>query len=107
MKKVANRWLTPLAVLLGLALSPVFFFLAAFGGFVLMPWLWRDNVGGFALLLTLLVPIVIGIGWSIFAAVGWRRGNVGIRIGLTAIVWAIVAGAEVNLLGRCILGSTH
>jgi len=104
MKKVANRWLTVLAALLGLAASPAVFVLAIAEVGFLIPWLRHYRVSALALALTLFVPIVIGIAWSIFAAVGWKRGNIGIRIGLTAIVWALVAGAEAVFLARCMLG---
>ena len=103
MKKVANRWLTVLAALLGLAGAPIVF-LGACCVTVLMPWLWADEVSNLHLSLTFLVPTVIGIAWSIFAAFGWRSGNIGIRIGLTAIVWTVVAAMATVLWGRCMLG---
>jgi hypothetical protein len=103
MKKVPNRWLTVLAALLGLALSPVVFVLAVGPVGFLMPWLGRD-ISGLVGVLTALGPIVIGIAWSIFAAVEWKHGNIGIRIGLTAIVWTVVAAVATVLWGRCMLG---
>jgi len=106
MKKVEKTWLTVLTALVGLAVSPVVFVLAIAEVGFLMPWLWHNKVSELAAGLTFLVPIVIGIAWSIFAAVGWKSGNIGIRIGLTAIVWALVAAAEAVFLARCMLGST-
>jgi len=103
-KKGKKTYLTVLAALLGLAASPAVFVLAIAEVGFLMPWLWHYRVSALALALTLFVPIVIGIAWSIFAAVGWKRGNIGIRIGLTAIVWALVGGAEAVFLARCMLG---
>jgi len=90
MKKVANRWLTVLAALLGLAVSPVVFIGAYYLAFLLMASVGRTTHLA-VYLLPALGAVAFGIWWSIFAAVGWKSGNIGIRIGLTAIAWAVIA----------------
>lgn len=105
MKKGEKTCLTVLTALLGLALSPMVFFLTAVAGGDFMPWLWPDKITLLPTMLIILGPVVIGIAWSRFAVVEWKNGDVGIRIGLTAIVWALVAGAEAAFYLKGIFGA--
>ncbi len=89
MKKVENRWLTVLAALLGLAATPVVFLEAFCSAFVLMAAVGRTTHLA-VYLLPALGTVAFGIWWSIFAAFRWKTGNIGIRIGLTAIAWAVI-----------------
>jgi len=90
MKKVVKTWLTVLAALVVLVAIPGVFLGACYPAFYLMASLVRTS--NLALyLLPGLGAVALGIWWSIFAAVQWKSGNIGIRIGLTAIVWALVA----------------
>jgi hypothetical protein len=95
--------MTIMAVLLGFAAAPVVF-------------LWTfDHTSAFTMsqygekdvsslqFCAALGSIVLSIAWSVFAFVGWKRGNIGIRIGLTVIVWAIVSGHVLAYLARVML----
>lgn len=67
----------------------------------LMPWMkeYNSTLDSW----TLLGAIALGIVWSVFATVGWKRGNVGLRIGLTLVIWAFVAAVVLEVLGRAMV----
>ena len=103
MKKVLRTCLTVLPVLLGFALAP-FVHLWTFDHVsVFTMWQYGEkpisNVQFFASLGSLL----FGVAWSVFAIFGWKRGDIGVRVGVTVIVWSLATGVISAYLARCLL----
>jgi len=93
MKDISDRFVTVMGILVGLAAAPVVFLCTFPWIDAYMPWLASNKQINYSYVwLTFFGAIAIGIAWSIFAAIGWKRGNVGIRIGLTLVFWAFLAG---------------
>ncbi|MHC4741233.1 MAG: hypothetical protein ACYS8Z_04950 [Planctomycetota bacterium] len=89
---ISDRFVTVMGILVGLAAAPVVFLYTFFTIIPYMPWLESDKKVNYTYVwLTFFGAIAIGIAWSIFAAIVWKRGNVGVRIGLTLVFWAFLA----------------
>jgi len=103
-KGLVKRRMTIVYALLGIVAAPIVFLGAFLEIDVCMPWLAPDKqINLFHVWSTFFAAIAIGIAWSVFAAVGWKQGNVGAKIGLTAVLWALVAGVVLAVLGRLML----
>ena len=99
MKDISDRFVTVMGILVGLAVAPVVFLCTFPWIDAYMPWLSGTKVNPLHIKLTFWLPIVVAIAWSVFAAIGWKGGNVGIRIGLTLVIWAFVAAVVLTVLG--------
>ena len=51
-----------------------------------------------------LVAIFFGVAWSIFALVGWKHGNTGLKVGLSVVVWSFVTGVALYYWAGLLLG---
>ena len=105
-KKVLKTCVTVLAVLLGLAATPFVFLWAFHHAAVFTMWGYgEDPDSGLCFFLPALGAIVFGIAWSLFTVLVWRRGNIGLRVGVSAVVWAFVLGVTIAYWGRCLIVS--
>jgi hypothetical protein len=105
-KEVVKKCMTIVYALSGLAAAPIVFLLAFPKASDYMPWLAsNEQINYLHVWLTFFGALVIAVVWSVFAAAGWRRGNVGIRIGLTAVIWALAVAVVLVVFGRLVLES--
>ena len=96
MKKTLNKWMTVLAASLGIAAAPIVFLSTLLSSFALIiRWKGNKMLGGAYFNFPALGAALLGFGWLLLVVVWWKRGNVGIRIGLTAVVWAFLAAVAV------------
>jgi len=104
-KKIAKKCMTVVYALLGVAAAPVVHLWAFDRASVFTMWGYADGVssGGY-FLVPPLAAIVFGIAWSIFVLVGWKRGNIGLRVGLSVVVWAFVAGVVISCWVGILIG---
>lgn len=86
-----DRFLTAIGILAGLGAAPFVFWGAIDYVDRWEPWIIESSWN-------LVGLMVLGVAWSVFAALGWKRGNPGLRIGLTLVVWAVVAGVVSSYL---------
>jgi hypothetical protein len=98
MKDISDRFVTLMGILVGLAVAPVVFLCTFPWIDAYMPWLNSTKVNPLHVKLTFWLPIFVAIAWTFFAAIGWKRGNVGIRIGLTLVIWAFVVAIVLTVL---------
>ena len=104
-KEVVKKRMTIVYALLGVAAAPVVHLWAFHRAAVFTMWGYaEDPRSGWYFLVPPLGAIVFGIAWSIFALVGWKHGNIGLRVGLSVVVWAFVAGVVISYWARLLLG---
>jgi len=103
MKDVSDRFVTVMGILVGLTAAPVVSLYTFFTIGAYMPWLYATKLNPLHIKLTFWLPIFVAIAWSFFAAVGWKRGNIGIKVGLTLVIWAFVLAVVLTALGSLAL----
>jgi len=103
-KKIAKKCMTVVYALLGVAAAPVVFVWAVGRANVFTMWGYAEGPSSGYYLVPPLAAIVFGVAWSIFALVGWKRGNIGLRAGLSVVVWSFVTGVAGSYWAGILIG---
>jgi len=90
-KKGYKTYITALPVLVGLVAAPPLFLWALDRAEPPMMHFVREATHLIYALLPALGAVVFGIAWSFCVFVKWNHWNVGIRVGLSIVIWALIA----------------